>query len=54
MSLRFFGTLGGYFLEKFHLLRLLEPHWSAGTGLAYILFGFFLSAVGFAFGRIKE
>ena len=54
ISLGFLGTLGGYFLEKFHFLQAFEPDWLAGTGLGYILFGFFLSAVGFALGKINR
>jgi len=54
ISLGFLGTLGGYFLEKLHVLQALEPGWLANTGLGYILFGFFLSAVGFALGKIRK
>ncbi len=52
IGLGFLGTLSGYFLEKFQILQLWEPHRLAATGLGYILLGFILSALGFAVGRV--
>ena len=52
ISFGFLGTLMGYFLEKAYVLQKLEPDKLAKTGLGYILFGFILSAVGFAAGKV--